>query len=166
MEFRWVISQDNRKPYGDFVERHKGHSIVKDRIDRNLKHNDVDISKGNFWRVLVSCLLTTQQRSGPGSRVAEFIKAGDPVLDFDYCSTAKNLSKVVEETLSKNGLRRTERIATEIDHAISWLKQDGWPAVKPQLDLIASYTNAKKSVLSLASYRSTLRASDRNSRGT
>ena len=144
MEFRWVISQGNRKPYSDFVERHKSHSIVKERIDRNLKHIDVAISKGRFWRALVGCLLTTQQRSGPSSRVAIFLNTDDPVLDFDYCSTAKNLPKIVEETLSKNGLRRTERIADEIDLAVSWLKQNGWSAVKSQLDLISSHTSAKK----------------------
>ena len=75
MEFRWVISQGNGKPYSDFVERHKSHSIVKKRIDRNLKHIDVAISKGRFWRVLVGCLLTTQQRSGPSSRVTIFLNA-------------------------------------------------------------------------------------------
>lgn len=144
MDFRWVISQHNGKPYRDFVERHRNHSIVKERIERNLKHVGVVISKCSFWRALVGCLLTTQQRSGPGSRVAVFLDTDDQVLDFDYCSNANNLPKVVEETLSKNGLRRTERIAEEIDHAVGWLKQNGWSTVKSQLDLISSHTSAKK----------------------
>jgi hypothetical protein len=144
MEFRWVISQGNGKPYKDFVERYKAHSIVKERIDRNVKHIDVSISKARFWHALVGCLLTTQQRSGPGSRVAAFLDANGPVLDLNYCSNEKNLRKVVEGALSKSGLRRTERIAMEIAHAIDWLKHHGWSAVKSQLDQISSYTNARK----------------------
>lgn len=144
MEFRWIISQGNVKPYRDFVECHKSHRIVKERIDRNLKHVDVVISKGRFWSALVGCLLTTQQRSGIGSRVDVFLKTDDPILKFNYCSTAKNLPKVVKETLSRNGLRRTELIAEEIDLAVSWLKQDGWAAVLSQLDSISSHTSAKK----------------------
>jgi hypothetical protein len=144
MEFCWVISKGNGQPYKNFVERYKGHSIVKERIDRNLRHIDVGISKDRFWRALVGCLLTTQQRSGPGSRVSAFLDADGPVLDPDYCSNEKNLMKVVEGTLSRNGLRRTERIAEEIAHAIDWLKQHGWSTVKSQLDQISSYTNARK----------------------
>jgi hypothetical protein len=144
MQFQWVITKDNGKPYSDFIKRYEKHSIVKTRVDRNLKHINVAISKDNFWRTLVGCLLTTQQRSGSGSRVSVFLDSSDRVLDLDYCSNAKNLTKVVEETLSKNGLRRTERIAEEIDYAIRWLKQNDWSAVKSQLDLIASHTTAKK----------------------
>ena len=144
MEFRWVISQGNGKPYKDFVERYKNHSIVKERINRNLRHVDVGITKDRFWRTFIGCLLTTQQRSGPGSRVAAFLEADSPILDLGYCSNEKNLTMVVEETLSKNGLRRTERIAEEVGHAVDWLKQHGWSAVKSQLDGISGYTNAKK----------------------
>jgi hypothetical protein len=117
---------------------------VRERIDRNLKHIDVAISKDRFWRALVGCLLTTQQRSGPGSRVARFLGTDDPVLDLNYCLNATSLPKTVEEALSKNGLRRAERIAEEIDHAVTWLKQNGWPSVESQLDLISSHTSAKK----------------------
>lgn len=144
MEFRWVITKANVKPYWEFVERHKNHNIVKERVDRNLKHLGVAISKDNFWRALVGCLLTTQQRSGRNSRVAVFLDTNDQILDFDFSSNAKNLSKVVEGTLSRNGLRRNERIAEEIVLAVSWLKQGGWSAVKYQLELIASHTSAKK----------------------
>jgi hypothetical protein len=144
MEFRWVMSNDNKKPYSDFIERYKNHRFVEERIDRNLKHNDTGISKDHFWRALIGCLLTTQQRSGLGSRVEKLLNSGNPILDFEHCWTAKNLPKLVEETLSRNGLRRNELIAKEIDHAISWLKQNGWSAVESQLNLIASHTSAKK----------------------
>ncbi len=144
MEFRWVMSKGDDKIYSDFVERHKHHAFVKKRIDRNLKHNDVAISKSRFWSTLVGCLLTTQQRSGAGSRVDAFLDKGDAILDLDYCSSAKNLPKIVEETLSKNGLRRTERISQEIDHAVTWLKKNGWLTVEAQLDNISSYTSPMK----------------------
>ena len=144
MEFRWVISQVHEKSYKEFIECYKSHSIVKERIARNIKHIDVAVSRSRFWRTLVGCLLTTQQRSGSGSRVSSFLNSDNPILDLNYCSCAKNLPKVVAETLSKNGLRRTERISAEIAHAISWLNKEGWSAAKTQLDSLSSYTNTKK----------------------
>lgn len=144
MEFRWIISQENGKPYKDFIERYKDHSIVKERINRNLRRIGVSISKDDFWRTLVGCLLTTQQRSGPGSRVAAFLEAGGPILDFDYCLNARNLAKAVEKTLSGSGLRRTGRIAEEITHAAGWLRQHGWAAIESHLDAMSSCTTAEK----------------------
>ena len=144
MEFKWVIKHVHEKSYRDFVDRYSDHDIVIQRIARNIKHIDVSISKARFWRTFVGCLLTTQQRSGEGSRVSTFLSSDDDMFDLRYCSQMKDLPAIVAKTLSRKGLRRKERIGAEIDHAVNWLNKNGWHVVKEQLDSISSHTNARK----------------------
>jgi thermostable 8-oxoguanine DNA glycosylase len=144
MEFRWVISQANVESYREFVEHHKNHSFVKTRISQNLKHIDITpITKNGFWQVLVGCLLTTQQKSGEGSRVDSFLKSSNRILDYNYCLKVKNIS-VIAKILKENGLRFDKKIAEQIKSAVNWLEQDGWLAVELKLNSIASYTSAKR----------------------
>lgn len=144
MEFHWVINADHMKIYQDFVDRYKDHSLVKERVSRNDEHESVTISKAIFWKVLLGCLLTTQQRSGEGSRVSLFLESRDALLDVEHCLTLSNLKDVAENTFKNNGLRRTERIADEIDYASIQLKKLGWDFFRVQLDTISSQTSVNK----------------------
>jgi len=144
MEFQWIIRASHKKAYQDFIDQYKDHDFVRSRVARNIKHVDVTISKGIFWEALLGCFLTTQQRSGKGSRVELFLKSGDALLDVDHCLKLSNLKNVAETSLAKNGLRRTERIAAEIDHAATQLKTVGWHHIRSQLETIASHTTANK----------------------
>ena len=144
MKFKWVITTNHKNKYRDFVERYKKHPFVKSRILRNVKHKNLDLSKPNFWRILVGCLLTTQQRSGEGSRVSSFLNSDDTLLDVNYCLRTTNLAHVAETTLSQNGIRRSNRIASEIKYARDWLISYGWQQIESQLRIISSHTTVKK----------------------
>lgn len=96
MEFQWIVKASHKKSYQDFIDRYKDHSLVKSRVVRNIKHVDVTISKAIFWEVLLGCFLTTQQRSGKGSRVELFLGSGDGLLDVEHCLKLSNLKKVAE----------------------------------------------------------------------
>lgn len=144
MEFKWVITTNHKKKYQDFVERYKEHTFVKSRILRNVKHENLDLSKTNFWRILVGCLLTTQQRSGKGTRVSSFLNSDNTLLDVNYCLRTKKLANVAQKTLSLNGIRRSNLIASEIKYARDWLASYGWQTIELQLDTISSHTTVKK----------------------
>ncbi|MFA5239368.1 MAG: hypothetical protein WC476_06630 [Phycisphaerae bacterium] len=144
MEFKWVITANHKKRYQDFIECYKQHPIVKDRISRNIKHEDLDLSKAYFWRTLIGCLLTTQQRSGKGTRISLFLDSNDDLLDVNNCLRAKNLAKLAQKTLSQNGIRRNNRIANEIEYAREWLTSHDWQSIKSQLDIISGHTTVKE----------------------
>ena len=89
----------------------------------NIKKNPKKITRSKFWFHLVSCLLTTQQRSGKGSRVINFLNQSPFPLDFKQCGSQENLEKYVYAQIEKNGLRFKEKIAKEVSLNYSILKE-------------------------------------------
>jgi N-glycosylase/DNA lyase len=73
MEFEWVIHKQDIDRLTDFVNAQKGNSFVKNRVRRNLSDDIPQFSKDEFWKWMVACLLTTQQRSGPNSSITRFL---------------------------------------------------------------------------------------------
>lgn len=144
MDFRWVITKEDCRSYRDFIEQHRSHELVKERILRNVKHRGVMRTPEEIWRVLVGCLLTTKQRSGPGSQVGKFLESGHPLLNHERCRRSRALAGFVRSALSKHGLRRNEMIAKEVVHAVNWLDTHGWDPLLQQLDTLASHTTVKK----------------------
>ena len=73
MNIIWKLYSSDIKKVKKFVEQHRDNPFVQRRIQRNLKDKKRVISLNEFWFVMVSCLLTTQQRSGPNTSVSRFI---------------------------------------------------------------------------------------------
>jgi len=72
---------------------------------------------------MISCLLTTQQRSGPESSVTKFICINPFPLNLNRCAEQTNLQKFVEGTITNfGGLRRAKTIGDEVLHNFKWLK--------------------------------------------
>lgn len=61
------------KKIKQFYEANKKNLFVKNRIKRNIEKQDIQLTDDVFWKLMASCLLTTQQRSGPNSVVTKFI---------------------------------------------------------------------------------------------
>jgi hypothetical protein len=144
MEIRWIISNEDLGNYADFVERFRHHSVVQKRISRNIKHDDVKISKASFWQTLIGCLVTTRQKAGEGSRVKNFMETDKNLLNINFCLKTPNLVGKSKKILSWYGLRRSETIAAQIGKNGNWLKEGGWIEVKRELENIASHTTKKK----------------------
>jgi len=65
----WELSGKDIKEVKEFVKQHHKNKFVQTRIKKNLAKSKSRITKSVFWWNLVSCLVTTQQRSGPNSFV-------------------------------------------------------------------------------------------------
>ena len=74
MQIDWIITDKDIHEIKDFIEKQKNNPFVQDRKKRNLEGQGFEITKENVWRVLVGCLLTTQQRSGPESNVGKLLQ--------------------------------------------------------------------------------------------
>jgi hypothetical protein len=144
VEIRWIIDRSVERKYRDFIARYYGRALVAERVARNIRHVDVEISKAIFWRTLVGCLLTTQQRSGEGSRVSTFLQSDDNLLQVRYCLATKNLAAIAEKTLGQYGLRRGRLVGVEMARAAAWLGGNGWDMVRKQLKSIVSHTTKKR----------------------
>ena len=82
---------------------------------------------GIFWEILVGCLLTTQQKSGPGKPVTRFINTCPYPLPYQTCCERDDLAEFALGVFKKfGGLRRTTGIGKELAANIGYLKDGGW----------------------------------------
>jgi hypothetical protein len=79
---------------------------------------------------LIGCLLTTQQRSGPGSAVKRLLDTDPFPLIYDECSGRDDLEKFARETLTLfGGIRRAPTIARQISENLEKLETGFWPVL-------------------------------------
>jgi len=130
MKLLWEIEESDIQKVKSFYERNKDNPFVHERIKRNINKQNVKISKDIFFKVMVSCLLTTKQRSGPNSAVTKFINAKPFPLQYDDCIKQNNLKKYILTILNSHaGLRRKNKIAEEIETNLRLLENGLWEKI-------------------------------------
>ena len=97
MKLLWQIEHSDIQKVKSFYEAQKTNAFVLNRIERNVKKALPQFSNELFWEAMISCLITTQQRSGPNSSVTKFICTKPFPLNYSKCKTSDDLQIVVEE---------------------------------------------------------------------
>lgn len=129
MEFIWMIEDNDIVKLTSFFDKYKNNSFVKYRKGKNIDKKRAPIDKNIFWRWMISCLSTTQQRSGPYSKVTKFITSEPFPLEYSVCSNNANLEILVQQTISNYGLRRGKQIGKEVVTNKYWLEKNGWTKI-------------------------------------
>jgi thermostable 8-oxoguanine DNA glycosylase len=130
VEIHWQISEADIGKVRAFFDCHKDSSFVKNRISRNVEKSAPKVTKNLFWEAMISCLLTTQQRSGPESAVTRFICTNPFSLNFPICSSRLNLEEFVRNTIMNfGGIRRANKIAEAVSYNFEWLENSGWQRI-------------------------------------
>lgn len=131
MKINWIIDEKDIHHIQEFVDSQRGKSFVESRIVRNVKGAIPDFNRDIFWKEMISCLLTTQQRSGPESFVTRFICTDPFPLNLNECKNKSNLKEFVEDTITNfRGLRRAKTIGDEVLCNFKWLKDGGWQEIE------------------------------------
>ena len=131
MKLLWQVEDSDIKKAKSFYESQKNNAFVLSRIDRNINKVIPQYSKDLFWKTMISCLITTQQRSGPNSPVKRFICANPFPLNYLKCKAAGGLQDTVEDTITAfGGLRRGNKIGGEVESNFKWLEKNGWDVVQ------------------------------------
>lgn len=87
--------------------------MVKRRRKKNVKGEGLDFSKNTFLKAMLCCLATSQQRSGPTSKVANFLRIHPFPITEQYCRlNRRKLPELIQHQLSTAGIRLSGRIAT------------------------------------------------------
>jgi hypothetical protein len=127
MKIVWQIEPDDFAKVKTFFDRHKDNAFVKMRIATNLKDDKQPVTKVLFWQTMISCLLTTQQRSGPGTSVTRFMLASPFLLPHELCEAQADLDSFATKVLTDfGGLRRSTTIGREAKANLSYLENGGW----------------------------------------
>jgi len=127
MNLMWEIKNDDIKKIKDLINTYKSNRFVQHRIEKNITQKNSKITHENFWHAMISCLLTTQQRSGPYSSVTKIINTIPFPLEYKKCHYSNNLLFFVEKTLTDfGGIRRARKISGEVVFNYTWITKDGW----------------------------------------
>jgi hypothetical protein len=105
MEIVWEIQEAEIIQIKEFIRRNDN-PVVKRRFDRNVKRQSVQIDEDAIIRNILMCLLTSQQRSGPTSRITYFLKQKPFPLTFQNIEREDNIEAYVRTILRQNGLTR------------------------------------------------------------
>jgi hypothetical protein len=145
MELLWQIEDSDIQKMKLFYDAQKNNAFVINRIERNVKRVLPEFSKEIFWKAMISCLITTQQRAGPDSAVTRFICANPFPLHYALCMGADRLDKLVEDTITNfGGLRRGKTIGEEVQYNYSWLEDKGWNIIYGIVDDLKDNQNIEK----------------------
>jgi len=138
MKLVWQVEDHDIYKIRVFYDQHKGNNFVQRRYKRNIKRELPEFSNSLFWGAMVSCLLTTQQRSGPESAVTRFISTTPFPLNYEICLKQHNLGKFAETSITEfGGIRRGPTIGDEIQHNFQWLENDGWNTISKIVETLA-----------------------------
>ncbi len=131
MKINWIIEEKDIRHIREFVDSQSDKSFVKNRIAKNVEGPIPDFNRDIFWKAMISCLLTTQQRSGPESSVIRFICTDPFPLNLNKCMEQTHLNEFVEDTITNFGsLRRAKTIGDEVLRNFKWLKNGGWQEIE------------------------------------
>lgn len=137
MKIVWQVSPVDVAKVKAFVEQYQDDPFVKDRIASNLRENKPPVTKEYFWYVMIGCLLTTQQRSGPESSVVRFLSVKPFPLEYAVCRQRNDVANYTQATLASfGGLRRSATIGKEVAANLRFLEQDGWDQTFEHLDCV------------------------------
>ena len=142
MKILWEISIEDIQKIKTFVKLHKNNNFVQARIKRNLAKTKPRITKAVFWRNLISCLVTTQQRSGPNSLVNVFLNSEFFLLDYWLCKSKPRIEFSAERILAKYRLRRSNVLAKEIKENLIYFESH-WKEISGKLEELRIKQNIK-----------------------
>lgn len=129
MQITWTFDGSDTDPVLELRDRLRDNWLVRQRIAQNVRGEDrPELSRETLWHALVSCLLTTQQRSGPSSAVNRFITTKPFSLALSRCMPVSACERTVVDVLrSAGGIRRWGAIAETAAHDLRWLEEEeGW----------------------------------------
>ena len=136
MKINWSVEKEEISKIKKFVMSHITHPLVKRRIQKNVDVEYVpDVGRERIWFVVLTCLLSTQQRSGANSPLFQFCSQEPFPLAYKEClSNKQNLSSFVEKTLTEfGGIRRARTIGLQAEKNFVWVNE-GWNKTKEIVD--------------------------------
>lgn len=126
MDRSWSIGQEDISAVQTLLEATKNNLFVANRIRRNVTGPAPGFSRDEFWRVLMGCLLTTQQKAGPKSVVGRFMLVRPFPLNLVSLRNGRVSGTVFRALTSNGGIRRTKTIAKQAEADLEWLESGGW----------------------------------------
>lgn len=135
MRFRWEFDDDDVRKIHAAVALKAESGLVKARIRRNLATTKPPVEREKFWDVLVGCLLTSVQRSGPDSPVSNFLKPKNFKLTLTVCESDCDLGATALNHLQGfGGIRFGKKISKQLCENLAYMTGDAWDGCVAELE--------------------------------
>lgn len=153
MKFTWNIEPLDVEQIKQFIESHSSDYFVQARAERNLSDEPRSTTIDVFWVALITCLLSSQQRSGPNSPISNFIRLKPFPLSYAQCTGSPNPRAYAHDNLKRfGGIRRSETIAEEISGNLAVLGNGFWGSLSPRLQSLNSRETERETARLLSRY--------------
>jgi hypothetical protein len=127
LKLNWQVDPDDVERLQAFYRAYENDPMLRERRRTNLAESKPRLEKSFIWRAMVACLLTTQQRSGPGSATTRFISTVPFPLAYEQCLGHPDFERWAAQVLNSfGGLRRHNRIADELSTNMALLENGLW----------------------------------------
>jgi hypothetical protein len=135
MRYRWDYDELDLQRLREIVAAKAGSGLVRARIARNLASSKPSVGRGRFWNVLVACLLTSVQRSGPDSPVSNFLKLSPFPLRLEICEADCDLANIAQDHLREfGGIRFGPKIAKQLCENVISMAGGDWDECASELE--------------------------------
>ncbi|RRQ48641.1 hypothetical protein DZC72_13215 [Maribacter algicola] len=105
MNINWNISQTDIEKVKKVIIDNEN-ALLRARRLRNVEKRNIVIEKDIVIKTMLMCLLTSQQRSGPNSKVGQFLKLDPLPITSEILEVTRNIEKFLKDTLVQNSLTR------------------------------------------------------------
>ena len=111
----------------------------------NLAKDKPRVSRSRFWQKLLMCLLTTQQKSGPGSQINRCLRQRSFPLTYSRVKRSKDPRRLALRELKRwPGIRRVPTIARQIESNLQHLEDGNWKRLLREVNSLRGRADAEK----------------------
>ena len=130
MRVDWVITDTDVATVSDLVREQGGHQFVLERRQKNVDLGfEPRLDKPHVWKRSLACMLSFQQRSGPGSALHAFLKLDPFPLSYAACREKRDglADYALAAMRSAGGIGKVNRRSqwTEANFR-DWFEGPGW----------------------------------------
>jgi thermostable 8-oxoguanine DNA glycosylase len=127
MDIDWRVGREDVARVKALVLEQANSALVRQRKAKNLSRTKPQVRRKRFWYQMVSMRLTSIQRSGPNSHVANFNRTKPFPLDYEAVSAEKHVDRFISNVLKKaGGIRFSNVIAHQLAGNLRLLEQGEW----------------------------------------
>lgn len=127
MDVEWQISREDVTRVKALVREQASSALVRQRRVNNLSGTKQQVRRKRFWYQMVSMRLTSIQRSGPNSHVANFIRTKPFPLHYEAVCAEKRVDRFIANVLKNaGGIRFSNVIAHQLAGNLRLLEQGEW----------------------------------------
>jgi hypothetical protein len=146
IRIQWLVKPQDLHRLAGLKAKVGAHPFVVRRRTRNVTRSEqLDLGRDEIWRVLLGCLLTTQQASGADSAVDRLLGARPFPFGLDVCQSASSCERLLLDGLTRfGGIRRTNTIARQAAENLAWLEGYGWGPTETLLRSLEAGTQKRQ----------------------